>query len=337
MGHLISDSNLYCCCIKCNNAIYLSIKDKRLEKCDIILNRQYEVNGFSNEEESKILTDICKKPWIEKCISLINQILHNNYQISKGFIQKTKDIFEKILEEFLNKDEQLCYLKDFNSIKKKNDLKTVKIFINLFKIIYDKKSQIKIETIIFFIKSIDYCLKDEKILNEKDIDFLISKLKKIYLSEKEFKVEKINNIEYTDIGTFFKEEIRIDTEVDIKSIKSSKNFSLYSKNSQSQIIKMEEEIKDLKSIIENSILKTEKKKYIKVKFLDVNIKEEFPINIYLSYNDKFSSLIEKFYEKYPNFEEKGIKRFLINEKPIKRSELISNIELDDSTKILIEY
>ena len=335
MGH-ISDSSLCCCNLNVKD-IYFSLNEKKSDKCDIILNHQYEVNGFSNEEKHRILTNICKKPWIENCIFLINQLLHNNYKLSKNFINKTKNIFERILDEFLNKDEKFFYLKDYNSIKKKLDLETINIFIKLFKIIYDRKSQIKIETIIFFIKSIDYSLKDEKILNEKDIDFLISKLKKIYLSEKEFKVEKINNIEYTDIGTFFKEEIRIDTEVDIKSIKSSKNFSLYSKNSQSQIIKMEEEIKDLKSIIENSILKTEKKKYIKVKFLDVNIKEEFPINIFLSYNDKFSSLIEKFYEKYPNFEEKGIKRFLINEKPIKRSELISNIELDDSTKILIEY
>ena len=335
MGH-ISDSSLCCCNLNVKD-IYFSLNEKNSDKCDIILNHQYEVNGFSNEEKHRILTDICKKPWIENCIYLINQLLHNNYKLSKNFINKTKNIFERILDEFLNKDEKFFYLKDYNSIKKKLDLETINIFIKLFKIIYDRKSQIKIETIIFFIKSIDYCLKDEKILNEKDIDFLISKLKELYVDEKEFKVEKINNIEYTDIGTCFKEEIKIGTEFDIQSIKSSKNFSLYSKNSQSQIIKMEEEIKDLKSIIENSILKTEKKKYIKVKFLDVNIKEEFPINIYLSYNDKFSSLIEKFYEKYPNFEEKGIKRFLINEKPIKRSELISNIELDDSTKILIEY
>ena len=101
---------------------------------------------------------------------------------------------------------------------------------------------------------------------------------------------------------------------------------------------MKGEISDLKLEIEKSMIKYgEDKKLKKIKFLDENEKEEYDINIYLSDNDKFSSVIDKFYEKYPLFEEKKIKAFNVNGKKIKRSDIIKNIELNASTIIVIEY
>ena len=163
----------------------------------------------------------------------------------------------------------------------------------------------------------------------------------MFLQEQNFKIEKINNFDYSENGTniYFEEDNKsIIEEIEKKSIHSSRTFSNYSKNSQSQIIKMKNEIKDLKSIIESSLnLPENKKEKVEIIFIDENLKEEFPININISEIDKFSFIIEAFYENYPEFEEKGIKRFSINGKKIQRNELFKNIKLDNTTKILIEY
>ena len=100
---------------------------------------------------------------------------------------------------------------------------------------------------------------------------------------------------------------------------------------------MKNEIKDLRTVIGSIILPEDKKELVKLTFLDENIKEEFPINVCVSETDKFSFIIDAFYEKYPEFEERGIKRFSIDGKKIQRNELFKNIKLDNKTKILIEY
>ena len=149
-----------------------------------------------------------------------------------------------------------------------------------------------------------------------------------------------NKTDYSDLGTNMNiiEEKKTVNENENKSIKSSRSFSSYSKESQKQINKMKDEISDLKLEIERSMIKYgENKKLKKVKFLDENEKEEYLINIYLNDNDRFSSIIDNLYEKYPLFEEKKIKSFSVNGKTIKRNELIKNIELDNSSLILIEY
>ena len=51
----------------------------------------------------------------------------------------------------------------------------------------------------------------------------------------------------------------------------------------------------------------------------------------------FHFLIDKFYEKKPEYKEKKIKNFSINGNMIKMDKLIKEIELDNCPRILIEY
>ena len=74
------------------------------------------------------------------------------------------------------------------------------------------------------------------------------------------------------------------TELEIKTFQNNK---ILPNKFQSHIIKREVEIKDLKS--EGSIRK--QKKYVKLRFLDEKMKEEYSIDLYLNYNDKFYSVI----------------------------------------------
>ena len=196
-----------------------------------------------------------------------------------------------------------------------------------------KKNKINRDTLNYFIKSINYALIN--LLDKDDLSFFINKLKEIFL---ENKIEKINNFDCSEKSKnlIFRDNKSYIEDIERKSIKSS-IFSNYSKNSQSQIIKLESEIKDLRTVIGSIILPEDKKELVKLTFLDENIKEEFPINVCVSETDKFSFIIDAFFEKYPGFEEKGIKRFSVNGQKIRRSELFKNIGLDRSSKILIEY
>ena len=306
------------------------LKDTKEEKCNIILSYEDEILTQSNEDI--ILADVQKKDWIEELLDLINQKLFKINNLSENTLLKTKRIFDNILNNFLVKDEKFFYLKDFNNIHKINDLQTINIFVKLFVLIHNRKEKISHKSISFFIESIATLLKEDKILDEIDLYFLKSKLNEIYSKENEIEEENFNNVVNSNSISFI-DNINVGTEIGNREFA---NFSFYSKNSQTQIKKMGEEIKYLKSYIKKSNL-DDKKQYMEVKFLDEKIKEEFPINIYLSGDDKFGSLINEFYERYPEFEEKGIKKFLINGKSIKRSELIENIGLNNSTKILIEY
>ena len=119
MGNIISDSNFYCCCNKYLKSIHFSVKNKTKKKCDIILNRQYEINGFTQNNEISIFSNIEQKSWFDNFISLINQLIHNNKQLSKDFFDKIKNIFEKVLNECLIYEDVLLYLNNFNYHKGK--------------------------------------------------------------------------------------------------------------------------------------------------------------------------------------------------------------------------
>ena len=65
--------------------------------------------------------------------------------------------------------------------------------------------------------------------------------------------------------------------------------------------------------------------------------QKYALNIDVNEEDKFSVIIDELYEKYPEIEEKGVKKFLLNGDKIKRNELIKNIKFNDCTKLEIEY
>ena len=202
----------------------------------------------------------------------------NINDISKINTLAFKSNLEIILTEFLNEKEKLLYLKYFNDIiNNKNDYTAINNFTQLFTIIYHNKNKANEETLTYFINSIILSLN--KLFNKDDLMFFKNKLKEIFLQEKNYKITKINNLDFSEkrINNYCKEDSKlIIDEFEQKSIHSSKTFSNYSKNSQSQILKMKNEIKNLKSIIESSLnLLENKKENVEIIFIDENLKKNF--------------------------------------------------------------
>ena len=128
MGSSLTNSS-YCCCS--NNIIgnFFSIENKNLNKCDIILTHQNDINGLITYHKIKILKEVEKKEGLEKFINILNYILDN---INNGkFLSKNNSTFlknnlEEILTEFLKEDEKFLYLKYFNEIvNNKYDFKAI--------------------------------------------------------------------------------------------------------------------------------------------------------------------------------------------------------------------
>lgn len=96
---------------------------------------------------------------------------------------------------------------------------------------------------------------------------------------------------------------------------------------------MEKKIKELEEQIK---VNNKKKRFLKLKFF-YNKEIKYSLDINVNEEERFSTIIDELYEKYPEIEEEGIKRFLFNSERIKRNELIKDIKFDDYSKIEIEY
>ena len=118
---------------------------------------------------------------------------------------------------------------------------------------------------------------------------------------------------------------------------SFNSFISYSENSQRQIIKMEKEIKILKSKIKNSKIVLEDKKNTKIIFFDKEKNIEFPLEISYSDGETFSIIINDLFDKFPELEEKGIKKFIYNGKQVLRNKKIKEIGLINNSKIIIQF
>ena len=121
-------------------------------------------------------------------------------------------------------------------------------------------------------------------------------------------------------------------EMNNKSFRSNlinRNIDIFSVNSKDKIKILEEKIKKFEESSSDNCYK----RLIKLRFC--NKSEEFPIKLYLGEEDKFSLAINKFYEEFPEFEDKQIKFFFKGNR-IRMSTLVKNINLDDSSKILIK-
>ena len=322
-----------CCCSRKNTDIYFNIKKLGANRCSIILLKQIETLGFADEKETTIIEGIEEIPENEEFVEIINKIIKNINSISK---QGIIDCLSQILNDFLKEDCICKHLEKINDLTKDNkNIESIEDLISLLKTIYNKRYEIGKDTIIYFLKTIYFELKKNKSLTNDELEFFYEKLSKIYLGKEDFCEENISDekkFDFTNketdrimLGQNEKEQEKI--EECICSIKSSSNTSSYSQNSQNQISKMKEQIKDLKSELEKSQINHENKKFIQINFLDKAINKKLPIYVYVDENDKFSTIIEKFYEKYPDFEDKEIKTFTINGKRIKRNQIIKDIEL----------
>ena len=107
-------------------------------------------------------------------------------------------------------------------------MNSINIIIALVKLIYDRKDKISNESIINFIKSINYALKNDKILNKDDIQFFIEKSKDIFLNVKN---DLLNEDNYNEIKNCTQQEEEKESKT-IKSNRPSMNYSSYSKQSQ---------------------------------------------------------------------------------------------------------
>ena len=352
-------AEILCCCLSDLTDISFNIrKSNNSNGYDIILFKQINTVGFVEETEKIIFENVENKEENITFLHIINKILKNINKISQEGIAIS---FNEILDEFLKEDEISLYLSKINSLNE--DIKSIEGiegFISLMKRIYRMRNEIRKESIIYIIKSLYLTLKKTKILTKDELKFLYKKLEKIFLEkedredkedlkedkkdskeDKKDLTEDISHDEkmmnYTNIGT----RIGMSEGCEQKnfndfSMNSSINVSFYSKSSQNQIKKMNEEIKELKSEIEKSHI-FENKQFVTINFLDKAINKKLPVNLFLHERDKFSTVIEKFYEKYPDFEEKEIKKFTINGEKIKRNQYIGNINVFTLSSICIDY
>ena len=80
---------------------------------------------------------------------------------------------------------------------------------------------------------------------------------------------------------------------------------------------MEKEIRKLNLELNKTKRDNENKRLLKLIFYNQKENEEYFLNIFINEEDKFSLIIDQLYEKYPDLEDKEIKKFLFNEKKLK--------------------
>ena len=320
----------------CNNSIiglYLESENEISQKYTVKLVKVIEVNGFTSNQKEILIKNINKNMKIQEFISLINKIYDNYNILSYENLNCLKSNIKSILTEFLSGEESDNYLINFYKIKKdRHNIRAIKEIFNLFKLVFEKRNKINKASIIFFIKSIINSLKIDQVLSGKDVEDFEEQLNNIYLNNNEIiKIEKTKINIINDRNKSNEDNITNINELNksFRSNFSNRNIDNYSQNSKDKIKILEEKIKHLEESFNASCYK----RLIKLRFY--NESEEFPITIYLGEEDKFSLAINKFYEEYPEFEDKQIK-FFFKENRIKMSTLVKNINLDDSSKILIK-
>lgn len=276
---------------------------------------------------------------IERLLVIVNEILRK-YQIMKG-LSIFKISINSLLLNFLEKERINDYLNVIDEAKRSFHFEDIKKLITIFKVIYSNKNKISREQIKLFAESIYDILKNERKLNLNNdkINFLKLKIEGIFSNNIENENYIINDslIDSSNKETNILNEESIENFIDDlekKSIKSLESFSSYSKESQKQIMKLEKKIKQLESKNNNADEKT----LMKFKFIDKE-NNNYTVNFRIGKNDKFSSVVDKFYENYPEMEEIGIKRFIYKGQRIKRNQLIMDIGLDElsANNIEIQY
>lgn len=335
------------------------------EKSEIRLIKQTITKEYIINDKNEIAFEkIEKGKKVEKLISIINLILQKANNFSKESISK----FQKIIKNIFNDSSLNVNGKKIYSIKMNNnfDFKEIKNYCEIFKIIDNNKSKIKKQTLIYLIESIIFLLKEENVLETKDINFLSNKLKQIFLGENNFNeslsqissrsrnkpldliAENYNYFRNKDFhniknNNIYKTAEKINNLNDFKDLENLSNVksdkSCFSKKSEYIIKKFEEKREQLKSIIEieQSSNNIKREKLIKLKFSIMKENKEYPLEIKVDEKDKFSFIIDALYEKYPEIEEKGIKKFIFNDKILKRNDYIESIQFNDYSIIFIDF
>ena len=322
-----------CCCLNDNDdyKFYLEIRNWPLNKYTITL--YYIGKNTNNYEISYVLENLEKKEGLKEFINMINKILEyiSRKEPNNNLYLDVKFVFKRLFQSFLNDIEISNHLENieiiFNDISKIYNFKDL---ISLLELIYSKKREIKNRELMNFIERIKYILERYELLEEDEIVFFVDQLKEIFIDKNDIEKILINNYEnfsQRDTNTNFNDEkIKFMEELENKSVNSLNSFSSYSENSQKQIMKMEKEIRKLNLELNKTKRDNENKRLLKLIFYNQKENEEYFLNIFINEEDKFSLIIDQLYEKYPDLEDKEIKKFLFNEKKIKRNELIKDIK-----------
>jgi len=322
------------CCESRIIDLYLELEKEISQKYTVKLVKVIEVNGFVNNQKEILIKNINNNMKNQEFISLINIIYEKFKKLSNENLNCLKRDIKIILTEFLTEEESNNYLINFYKIKKdKYNIRAVKEIFHLFKLLFEKRNRIDKASIIFFIKSITNSFKIDQILSGKEVENFEEQLYNIYLD-----YDEINKIEKNKINFFsarnksIEHSITNNNEMNNKSFRSNltnSNIDSFSENSKDKIKILEEKIKKFEENSSDNCYK----RLIKLRFC--NDSEEFPIKLYLGEEDKFSLAINKFYEEFPEFKDKQIKFFFKGNR-IRMSTLVKNINLDDSSKILIK-
>ena len=173
---------------------------------------------------------------VDNFIKSINKILKKFY---KGKIKNFKAFIislDNLLEFYLDEEE----IKEANDIfySPKISTENLREMIVVFEKLFDHLEIINEKEKKNFIRAIKSILVDDRVLDGNEINSFIEILTQIF--------DK-NIYEQKDSSSKDYEEIMVEKHLDLSS--SLSNFSSYSKNSQHQIRKLEEEIKRLKKLV----------------------------------------------------------------------------------------
>lgn len=313
-----------CCCYQNNNSV-TDLKFILDNNKDIKL--QYYIGD--NHGSKEFLKNIEIKKEISDFIKIINEICKT--KISEDKIPLIERKLENITKTIDAGNNLKNNISDFASVLSGKDI-TERIIDEIFLLfinIYNNKNKINRKYFEDFINTIEYILKDEHITKKTELNKFINFLNELLLKNNNTEEENsssINSENSSENNDNYKINIIKDESFDMPT-----TFSTYSKHSKKKIMKLEKENRDLKKEIKKiKKSKNKNKKLYRLRF--IYNKQEYPIEIYLDENDKFFLAINKVVENYEDLEEIP-QRFKYNDKIIKGSNLIKDINLDDSSKI----
>ena len=291
--------------------------NNNLNKTNIILIKEKK----DLEEREIIFEEVENNENLERFLDIIERI-YNDIDILKN-----KDIFylirnamKSILPRIFEKKEDInLRLKAIDDIiEDSKNLIKIKIFIDIFILIYSKKEEIGEEKIKHFIGYMNDAIDQIEKLDKNEKNFFIEYVKNIYLNKKNIESEKSliekdesqkensNNNEYKK-NTNIKENLFDSKEID-EIIKRKLTNSNYSENSKNQILKLENDLQQYKSKIKEIELK---KNEIGITFIDENKKKKFTK---VQMNEKVNSkeIVEYLFTYFPELKNKKIQNIEIN-------------------------
>ena len=327
-----------CCCQI--SEINLEYEKNQNDNINIVVN-------LTGKFKDKIFQDIGEKD--EFFISLVNKIIQKFDKIEENKIITLKEAIKNILENISNEKDKNIYMNSMdNYIKNNYDIKSIVKISEILKLMYSNKDKIE-DDIKYFIKTLNLALKGTDIFDQNSFKYFFEKINGIFFGKKEdLKMDNnpqkniINDqnilIDFEDknrkkmiksLTPLIKGYENILNSKDIENIfiipseksKSDSNFSRYTKNSQKQILKMKDEIKQYKETIEkmkkNCYENGKNTNEIEITFTN-NKNEDYQFKIKANEEEGIDTIFDKFLSQYPELKNHKdvIKKIKVNGRQI---------------------